>query len=133
MQDEANNQLFDIDNGSSFRVSEPLSTPHRDNILKINYSPTNKRFLTVSKDGTVCSWSEHFRLLKSFKNVGYSNILLLKNSFQPDQNKISSLTVNSKASFRERWALDFVLMENIYSLAISTDDHEITFYGKCSI
>lgn len=75
MQDEANNQLFDLDYGSASRFADPLSTPHRDNILKINYSPANKRFLTVSKDGTVCSWSENLRLLKSFKNVGYSSIL----------------------------------------------------------
>jgi WD40 repeat protein len=31
---------------------------------------------------------------------------------------------------RQRWALDFVLMENLYSIAISTDDHEISFYGN---
>ena len=78
MQDEANNQLFDIDHGGAFRFSDPVSTPHRDNILKINYSPASKRFLTVSKDGTVCFWSEKFRLLKLFKNVGYSPILCLK-------------------------------------------------------
>jgi hypothetical protein len=33
-------------------------------------------------------------------------------------------------SFRQKWALDFVLMENLYSLAIATDDHEIAVYGK---
>lgn len=67
MQDEERNQLFSIDSGSAIRLTDPLSTPHRDNIVKIGYSPTTKKFLTVSKDGIVCYWSENLRLLKSFK------------------------------------------------------------------
>lgn len=70
MQDEESNQLFGIDASSAFRSIDPVSTPHRDNILKISYSTATKKFLTVSKDGVVCYWSENLRLLKSFKNVG---------------------------------------------------------------
>jgi hypothetical protein len=71
MRDEERNQLFGIDTGNALTFADPLSTPHRDNILKINYSSTTKKFLTVSKDGIVCYWSENFRLVKSFKNLGY--------------------------------------------------------------
>ena len=72
MKEESENQLFTTEYGTVFGLAQPLSTPHRDNILKIHFSLAWKRFLTVSKDGTVCQWSENLKLLRSFKNVGYS-------------------------------------------------------------
>ena len=47
-----------------------------------------------------------------------------------DQNKSLSQIATSKTQAHQRWSLDFVVMENLYSLAISTDDHEISIYGK---
>ena len=79
MKEEAETQLFSEDAGSR---SEPIQTPHRDMICKLHYSPQSKRFLTVSKDGTVCYWSEHLRLLRSFKNVGYAFFKLTHRQIQ---------------------------------------------------
>lgn len=68
MKEESETQLFVVDGQA------PHPTPHRDFICKIHYSPSARRFVTVSRDSTIAYWSETLRLQRSFKNVGYANL-----------------------------------------------------------
>jgi hypothetical protein len=71
MREEDETQLFVSDQGGH---SGPIQTPHRDMIIQIRYNPTTKRFISVSRDGTVCYWNDHFRMQRCYKNIGYDNM-----------------------------------------------------------
>ena len=51
--------------------------------------------------------------------------------FKIDPKKTASEQQTIKSLMKQRWVHDFALMETIYSLAIATDDHEISIYGRC--
>jgi hypothetical protein len=111
MKESDETQLFETS------ISQGLNTPHMDAIMRIHYSTASKRFVTVSRDSTVCYWSESLRLQRVFKSVG------IKSDFKKNEYK------SIKNLLKQKWAQDFLMMENLYSMAIATDDHEISIYG----
>jgi hypothetical protein len=137
MREESETQLFVVDG------QDPHPTPHRDFICKILYSPSARRFVTVSRDSTIAYWSDTLRLQRSFKNVGYvifqitvdSPLLITqrhRGRYKMDPKKTPPEQQTVKSLMRQRWVQDFALMEPIYSIAIATDDHEISIYGRKS-
>jgi hypothetical protein len=68
MKETDETQLFVTDLASGSRI---INTPHMDAILRIQYSQNSRKFISVSRDSTVCYWSENLRLQRQFKSVGY--------------------------------------------------------------
>ncbi|KAL3896268.1 MAG: hypothetical protein SGCHY_004183 [Lobulomycetales sp.] len=69
MKEEAESHLFNMDTSELHRY--PLQTPHRDAIGKIIYVPSLKRYITIGKDGIICYYSEHLKLVRKFRQDEY--------------------------------------------------------------
>jgi hypothetical protein len=67
MAEEEDKILFDQDAVNNVRSH--VVTPHRDLIKKIIYIPQMNKYLTCSRDGTVCFWSESLKLQRCLRNL----------------------------------------------------------------
>ncbi|KAJ3044600.1 hypothetical protein HDV00_001526 [Rhizophlyctis rosea] len=79
MREAAETRLFNAD------AMGRIITPHKEPINKILYLSVNKRFMTCSRDGTVCYWSEKLKLQRCYDKIGSKRIQapLKKNGFSP--------------------------------------------------
>ena len=68
MIEESTTQLFDVP--SPLNPIPKIQTPHREAIIAIIFIPTLKKYVTCSREGTVCYWSDRLKLQRSFQYVG---------------------------------------------------------------
>ncbi|KAI9099891.1 WD40-repeat-containing domain protein [Phlyctochytrium arcticum] len=115
MQEQAETQLFETE---SMSTHFPIQTPHKDMITKILWLGKMGRYLTCSRDGTVCCWSDRIKLQRSFPNVVISH-----HPPQPGTN----------SKYKAPWIHDCICLPNLNKLALSSDDHEITFYDCATL
>ncbi|TPX66139.1 hypothetical protein SpCBS45565_g04625 [Spizellomyces sp. 'palustris'] len=115
MQEQAETQLFDTE---SMTTHFPILTPHKDMIIRILWLGKSQRYLTCSRDGMVCCWSDRLKLQRSFANIG-------RISSKPEPG------LNSKT--KPPWIHDCIYLPNLNKLAMSSDDHEITFYDSTTM
>ena len=67
MRDDATIQLFDVPtNMMSF---PKFQTRHRDAIVSIIFMQNPSRFITCSREGTVCYWTEKLKLQRLFNGI----------------------------------------------------------------
>jgi WD40 repeat protein len=67
MAEEEEHVLFDVDAASHPRSH--IMTPHKDVIKKMVYIPQANKYVTCSRDGTMCFWSESLKLQRCLKNL----------------------------------------------------------------
>lgn len=77
------------------RIRRLLNSPHKDMIKRIDFIQKDRKYISVGRDGTICIWSQKFKLQK---------ILSTQDFF-------------SSAS----WVGDAVFMQDSRKLAITTD------------
>ncbi|KAJ1533653.1 EF-hand calcium binding domain 8, partial [Nowakowskiella sp. JEL0078] len=121
MREDEETALFNTDPLSRRKFNFP--TPHKDMIEKILWLPNLKRYITCSREGTVCYWSDKLKVQRTFRNVGAeinANLLLKKG-------KIKDIPQSTRAS-QFRWVHDMVYLENVSKIATASDDHQITIY-----
>jgi hypothetical protein len=69
MKEALETMLFDC---SSSRSGYPMPTYHKEMIVRVQYLQNTRRYMTCCKEGTICYWSEAFKIQRYFKNAGYS-------------------------------------------------------------
>ncbi|KAJ3391676.1 hypothetical protein HDU92_008925 [Lobulomyces angularis] len=69
MREAAENQLFEIDPAILHRL--PIQTPHKDQIGIILYLNKVKKYVTCGRDGTICYWSDKYKLQRCYKTLQY--------------------------------------------------------------
>ena len=75
----------------------------------MQYIESQKKYITCSRDGTIVFWHENLKPQRKFPFAG--------------RVKSSGMVAS------DRWIYDFVYMEPFQKIAMSSDDHNITFYG----
>ncbi|KAJ3092125.1 hypothetical protein HK100_007012, partial [Physocladia obscura] len=77
MLEEASTTLFDTpansngnNNNNNAGPPKIIAAPHHDAIVAVLHLTSARRFVTASREGTVCFWSDKFRLQKTYFNVG---------------------------------------------------------------
>jgi hypothetical protein len=67
MKEEADIQLFEVPNNM---LSFPkIQTRHRDAIVSTIFMQNPNRFITCSREGTVCFWTEKMKLQRIFSGI----------------------------------------------------------------
>ncbi|KAI9330378.1 WD40-repeat-containing domain protein [Zopfochytrium polystomum] len=123
MREEASIQLFDV---PSTMLSFPkLQTRHHEAIIAVIFVPGQNRFITCSREGTLCVWTESLKLQRCFTSI-CSRRRHLRDTIE-DLKPQKEKKVNILRS-PTPWAHDCVLMANLNKFAVASDDHEITFY-----
>ncbi|KAJ3094945.1 hypothetical protein HDU97_007427 [Phlyctochytrium planicorne] len=128
MLEEANTTLFDL---PPPMIPVPHhQTPHRESIISVIYLQNQKKYVTCSREGTVCYWSEKIKLQRCFPFVasyGQNTRLNTLDSLKV-KNTSGPMDVKDLHIQNGRWVHDFVYLSNCNKFAVSTDDHEITYY-----
>ncbi|TPX70972.1 hypothetical protein CcCBS67573_g06381 [Chytriomyces confervae] len=125
MLEEANTQLFEVPN--PMNPTPKHSSPHRESIVNVVYLDHNKKYVTCSREGTICYWSDKFRLQKCFLNVGLKTLSLDGREVM----KLLGTNKNNPLLDRETpWINDMIYMKPLNKFAIASDDHEITLYNQ---
>ncbi|KAJ1508312.1 hypothetical protein HMI54_003314, partial [Coelomomyces lativittatus] len=52
----------------SLGLGRPLITPHKEMIIGFYHLESQQRYITISRDATLCHWTETFKLQKCFPN-----------------------------------------------------------------
>ncbi|KAJ3343207.1 hypothetical protein HDU83_005796 [Entophlyctis luteolus] len=137
MREEASVQLFEVPN--LMNPKPKIITPHHESVVAIAHLETSKKFVTASREGTVCFWSDKFRLQKTFLNVGYVGTLILirahdtLRTLQLDGRQVMKhVGTNKNNALMDRdtpWIHDLVHVAPLNKFAVASDNHEITFYS----
>ncbi|KAI8610964.1 hypothetical protein BC830DRAFT_1143331 [Chytriomyces sp. MP71] len=123
MQEEAITQLFEVPN--PMNPTPRHISPHRESIVNVLYLEHNRKYVTCSREGTVCFWSDKFRLQKCYLNVGLKTLTLDGREVM----KLLGTNKNNPLLDRETpWIHDILHMKPLNKYAIASDNHEITFY-----
>ncbi|KAJ1340618.1 hypothetical protein BSLG_004712 [Batrachochytrium salamandrivorans] len=121
MLEEAETQLFDTD-----APKHVVPTAHKDVIIRIQYIESQKRYMSCSREGTLCYWNDRLKLQRVYKNAG-----------QPCDKQSGSLKMKVKKANtipqHYRWIHDAVFMENVNKVALASDDHQITIYDGTTL
>ncbi|KAI9207639.1 WD40-repeat-containing domain protein [Polychytrium aggregatum] len=122
MKEEAETQLFDTEVRRS-----ALLTPHKDAIVRILFLKKSSRYVTCSREGTICHWGDRLKLQRSFSNVGFVPIEGLEESSMKSAQKAkkgNKIPRNTEV----RWTHDCTYMDNLNKIALASDDHHVTIY-----
>jgi hypothetical protein len=68
MIEEASMQLFEVP-PPMIRMPK-MQTPHLETIISILFLQGSKRYITCSREGTVCYWSDKLKMQRCFMHVG---------------------------------------------------------------
>ncbi len=71
-----------------------VAAPHKDAIRNIFFVQKERKYLTISREGTISIWMTNFRLVKSFslKELGLNNAWILESYYIADQNRLIVIT-----------------------------------------
>lgn len=107
------------------RLFYSANVRHADAVTDISFSPSDSRFLTASRDGTVRLWDAQGNSLKIIQ-AGYGRVTLA--SFSPDGSKILTTTQDGVVTIRDSQgtALDTLRhSREVYSALFSPDGNLI--------
>ncbi|ORZ30757.1 WD40-repeat-containing domain protein [Catenaria anguillulae PL171] len=108
-------------------MGKPQATPHREMICNVMYMPTQQRFVTVSRDATVCFWSEQFKLQRSFPSV-----INGKNRSESQQ-QAAQANLLSSTTTKQCWVLAFSYLPDVKKWVFATDTHELSFHDHATL
>ncbi|KAJ3296878.1 hypothetical protein HDU79_005460 [Rhizoclosmatium sp. JEL0117] len=126
MLEEASTSLFE-DNPMS--PTPKIHTPHHESITSILFLEQHRKFVTASREGTVCFWSDKFRLQKCYLNV--TSILQLDG--REVMKQLGNHKNNPLMDREAPWIHDMIFMKPLAKYAIASDDHEITLYNSTTM
>ncbi|KAI9139143.1 WD40-repeat-containing domain protein [Paraphysoderma sedebokerense] len=89
------------------RIRKLVTSPHKDMIKRIDYIQKERKYMSISRDGTVCLWSPTL--------------------------KIQRIISTKEASPGISWITDAVVMHDQNKVAIVTDDRQLSIYELTSI
>ncbi|ORZ37998.1 WD40-repeat-containing domain protein [Catenaria anguillulae PL171] len=87
------------------RVRKLVDSSHKDLIKRIDYIAKERKYFSISRDGTICLWSPKLKLQRS---------LTTREGMQA-------------------WVTDAVLMQDQNKLAVVSDDRQLTIFEMMSI
>ncbi|KNE67026.1 hypothetical protein AMAG_19646 [Allomyces macrogynus ATCC 38327] len=111
---------------------KPQTTPHKEMICNLTYMPAHQRFVTMSRDATVCYWSEQFKLQRFFTSA-------IKSKGAPgsgDQDVTPQALQSQQLQLqhpKQTWISDFVFMPDMKKWILATDTHEISFHDYATL
>ncbi|KAI9220970.1 hypothetical protein BC828DRAFT_98242 [Blastocladiella britannica] len=103
----------------------PQPTPHREMICGVIYLPFQQRFVSVSRDGGMCHWSEQFKLQRCYTDIIHGHVSSLSDTPSGQQaQQFQSLQRQSK----QCWISTFLLLQDVKKWVFATDQHELSFH-----
>ncbi|EGF77863.1 hypothetical protein BATDEDRAFT_27169 [Batrachochytrium dendrobatidis JAM81] len=121
MLEEAETRLFDAD-----ITHYPTAAAHKDIIVRIQYIESLKRYMSCSREGTLCYWNDRLKLQRAYKNAGQ----LCQDQIDEKRNQQAKTQSGSQ---HIRWIHDAVFMENVNKVALASDDHQITIHDGTTL
>lgn len=79
--------------------------------------------MTCCREGTICYWNDAFRLQRVFLNAG---------QLQSEKKQRKSGNETTFQGTPYRWIHDALYCPSLQKVILSSDDHQITFYGLIS-
>ncbi|KAI8812174.1 WD40-repeat-containing domain protein [Cladochytrium replicatum] len=101
MEDNHQSAVFDE------RIKKVINCPHKDMIKRIDFIAKERKYISVSREGTVCLWAPNFKL----------------------QRVINTQDIAPK----EAWVTDALFMHDQGRLVTITDDRQLCIYDILSI
>ncbi|KAJ3217574.1 WD40 repeat domain 95 [Dinochytrium kinnereticum] len=98
------------DNGNSVideKIRKFINGPHKDMIRRIDFIAKERRYLTVSREGTVCIWGQNLKLQRIINTREFTQSM--------------------------SWVSDSVFMQDNGKLVIITDDRQLCIFDVLSI
>ncbi|CAF3380138.1 unnamed protein product [Rotaria sp. Silwood1] len=92
----------------NWKSGKNLLNAHRDSIKRIQHMDSFGRYISISKEGTVCIYNDEMQLYKTFK------------------------AATESCKMRDLWITDFVLMTNVNKVAIAYTSKELIIYDTTS-
>ncbi|KAI9325972.1 WD40-repeat-containing domain protein [Zopfochytrium polystomum] len=89
------------------KIRKLISGPHKDMIKRIDFIAKERKYITVSREGTVCIWSLNLKLQRVINTKEFSQSM--------------------------SWVADSVFMHDHGKLVIITDDRELCIFDVLSI
>ncbi|KAJ3130047.1 hypothetical protein HK098_006759 [Nowakowskiella sp. JEL0407] len=126
MREAEENSLFITDQQT--RQHNRIQTPHKDIIKQILWIPSIKKFLTCSRDGMICYWSDKLKIQRVFKTIGNNIVPVTPENARIKINNNGSVPKVKKRQPQIRWIHDMIFMENVNKIATASDDHQISIY-----
>ncbi|KAL2912296.1 hypothetical protein HK105_208211 [Polyrhizophydium stewartii] len=120
MREQAETQLFDSES-----AHHPISTAHKDVVVRIQYIESLKRYMSCSREGTVCYWNDRLKLQRAYRNAGQP-----RNELTEGHKKAANAGPGTQ---HLRWIHDAVFMDNVNKIALASDDHQITIYDGTTL
>ncbi|KAI8804253.1 WD40-repeat-containing domain protein, partial [Cladochytrium replicatum] len=112
--------LFAQNGGAGGQI---IPTPHRDMVKRVLFLDGLRKWVSCSRDGTLCIWSDRLKLQKTFRSLRKTNELEAK----------TGANASVKASATSRWIHDFGYLGNVNKIVTASDDHQITIYDMTTM
>ncbi|KAJ3185585.1 WD40 repeat domain 95 [Geranomyces variabilis] len=75
------------------RIKKLFNSPHKDTIRRIDYIPKERKYISVSRDGTVCFWAQNLKLQRVIPAKDFSRQSWVADSlYLPDHNRLVTIT-----------------------------------------
>ncbi|CAF3375554.1 unnamed protein product [Rotaria socialis] len=92
----------------NWKSGKNLMNAHRDSVKRIQHMDSFNRYISISKEGTVCIYNDEMQLYKTFK------------------------AGTESCKIRDLWITDFVLMTNVNKVAVAYTSKELIIYDMTS-
>ncbi|KAJ1504403.1 WD repeat-containing protein 49, partial [Coelomomyces lativittatus] len=116
----------------SLGLGRPLITPHKEMIIGFYHLESQQRYITISRDATLCHWTETFKLQKCFPN--FIQTTSSRNFVDsPSPKLLPHRALNNIEQSNQVWVISFVFMLELKKWIFSTDTHELLFYDHATL
>ncbi|CAF0722370.1 unnamed protein product [Rotaria sordida] len=92
----------------NWKSGKSILNAHRDSVKRIQHMDSFSRYISISKEGTVCIYNDEMQLYKTFK------------------------AATESCKMRDLWITDFVFMANVNKVAIAYTSKELIIYDMTS-
>ncbi|KAI8914980.1 WD40-repeat-containing domain protein [Powellomyces hirtus] len=75
------------------RIKKLFNSPHKETIRRIDYIPKERKYISVSRDGTVCFWAQNLKLQRVIPAKDFSRVSWVSDSlYLTDHNRLVTIT-----------------------------------------
>ncbi|KAJ1510084.1 WD repeat-containing protein 49, partial [Coelomomyces lativittatus] len=100
------------------KICKLVDSPHKDLILRIDYIIKERRYVSISRDGSICLWTPRLKLQKMFTTREFNQSWVTDATFLHDQNKLviisddRQLNIYEMMSIKPRKVVTIAPLEN---------------------
>jgi WD40 repeat protein len=89
------------------RKKKSCPSPHRDMIVRIDYVPKERKYLTISRDGMICVWTMSMKVVRTIHTSEFNlpNAWVLDAKFIAETNRLVLITDNRQMGFFDLFSI----------------------------